>query len=89
MGWDSDNPTATWGGMIGFMLGKKGVEKTFGRKFSDKFNIHRTRQNFPNAGMDNFQNMADTGIQIVDRSVTELMHGRIDKNTNEWVIPVQ
>ena len=22
MGWDSDNPTATWGGLIGFMIGK-------------------------------------------------------------------
>ena len=27
MGWDSDNPTATWGGLIGFMIGKDGVEK--------------------------------------------------------------
>lgn len=25
-GWDSDNPTATWGGLIGFMIGKDGVE---------------------------------------------------------------
>ena len=47
-GWDSDNPTATWGGLIGFMLGKEGIEKAFNRKFADKFNIHRTRQNFPN-----------------------------------------
>jgi hypothetical protein len=36
-GWDSDNPTATWGGMLGFMLGKTGVENAFGRKFSNKF----------------------------------------------------
>ena len=28
-GWDSDNPTATWGGLIGFMIGKKGVETNF------------------------------------------------------------
>ena len=28
-GWDSDNPTATWGGLLGFMYGKEGVEKTF------------------------------------------------------------
>lgn len=26
-GWDSDNPTATWGGLLGFMLGKEGIEK--------------------------------------------------------------
>ena len=33
-GWDSDNPTSTWGGLIGFIIGKKGVEKEFNRKFS-------------------------------------------------------
>ena len=49
-GWDSDNPTATWGGLLGFMIGKDGVEKAFERKFSDKFNIHRTRINFSNNG---------------------------------------
>ena len=42
-GWDSDNPTATWGGLLGFMIGKDGVEKAFNRKFADKYNIHRTR----------------------------------------------
>ena len=29
MGWDSDNPTATWGGLIGFMIVFEGVEKAF------------------------------------------------------------
>ena len=53
-GWDSDNPTSTWGGLIGFMIGKSGVEKAFKREFSNKFNIHRTRQNFPNEGIDTF-----------------------------------
>jgi hypothetical protein len=28
-GWDSDNPTATWGGLLGFMIGKSGIEKAF------------------------------------------------------------
>lgn len=37
-GWDSDNPTATWGGLLGFMIGKEGVEKAFNRKFSNQFN---------------------------------------------------
>jgi len=68
-GWDSDNPTATWGGLLGFMYGKEGVEKAFDRKFSEKFNIHRTRVNFPNDGMDNFPNMAQTGVYIVGRPV--------------------
>ncbi len=66
-GWDSDNPTATWSGLIGFMIGKDGVEKAFNRKFADKFNVHRTRQNFPNNGIDNFDNMAETGIKIIER----------------------
>ena len=65
-GWDSDNPTATWGGLIGFMIGKDGVEKTFNRKFSNQFNIHRTRKNFPNNGIDNFENMAKKGLSITD-----------------------
>ena len=47
MGWDSDNPTATWGGLIGFMIGKDGVEKVFDRSFSEEYYIHRTRRNFP------------------------------------------
>ncbi|MBN8576290.1 MAG: ADP-ribosylglycohydrolase family protein [Cytophagales bacterium] len=88
-GWDSDNPTATWGGMLGFMLGKEGVEKAFNRTFSNQFNIHRTRQNFPNNGLDTFENMARTGIFIIDRVVQEDMNGAIDLVKNEWLIPVE
>ncbi len=86
-GWDSDNPTATWGGLLGFMYGKEGVETAFGRTFSEKFNIHRTRQNFPNNGMDDFTNMAKTGIFIIDRVVQEKMGGGIDLKKNVWYIP--
>jgi hypothetical protein len=85
-GWDSDNPTATWGGMLGFMLGKDGVEKAFDRSFASEFNIHRTRQNFPN-GIDTFENMARTGVFIVDRVVQEQMKGGIDLQKNVWHIP--
>jgi len=87
-GWDSDNPTATWGGLLGFMLGKEGVEKAFGQKFSDKFNIHRTRQNFSNDGIDNFNNMATKGVFVVDRVVQEQMKGGIDLEKNVWYIPL-
>jgi hypothetical protein len=86
-GWDSDNPTATWGGLLGFMIGEDGIEKAFGKKFSDKFNIHRTRVNFPNNGIDNFNQMAETGIYIVDRVVQEEMKGGIDLEKNIWYIP--
>jgi len=61
-GWDSDNPTATWGGLLGFIYGQEGVEKSFGRTFSNRFNIHRTRQNFPRNGIDTFKRMAEEGI---------------------------
>ncbi len=86
-GWDSDNPTATWGGLLGFMLGKDGVERAFGRKFADRFHIHRTRTGFPNEGMDNFPAMARQGVWIVDRSVQELLGGSVDLARDVWLIP--
>ena len=87
VGWDSDNPTATWGGLLGFMIGVEQVEKTFGQKIATKFNIHRTRKGFPNNGIDNFENMAFKGISIVDRVVVEKMNGSIDTERNLWLIP--
>ncbi|SNR69907.1 ADP-ribosylglycohydrolase family protein [Lutibacter flavus] len=77
-GWDADNPTSTWGGLLGFMIGKEGVEEAFGRKFSNKFNIHRTRINFPNNGLFTFEEMAKTGVYIIDRVVQEEMSGGVD-----------
>ncbi|WP_373517026.1 ADP-ribosylglycohydrolase family protein [Pricia sp.] len=85
-GWDSDNPTATWGGLLGFMLGKGGVEKAFGHEFSEKFNIHRTRIGFPNNGIDTFDNMAKKGIFIIDRAVQDQMGGGIDLENDIWYI---
>lgn len=86
-GWDSDNPTATWGGLLGFMIGKDGVENAFGRKFSNKFNIHRTRINFPNDGIFTFEEMAQTGVYIIDKVVQEEMNGGVDLEKNVWYIP--
>ena len=86
-GWDSDNPTATWGGLLGFMIGKEGVEKAFNRKFSNKYNIHRTRIGFPNKGIDSFENMAAKGLTIIDRVVEEEMSGRVHLTENLWYIP--
>jgi hypothetical protein len=87
-GWDSDNPTATWGGLIGFMIGKNGVEKSFGRTFADEFNIHRTRINFPGNGIDRFPLMAEKGIYIIDRVVQEQMQGGVDLKKDVWLIPI-
>lgn len=85
-GWDSDNPTATWGGLLGFMIGKDGVEKIFNRIFLDKYNIHRTRQNFRRE-IDDFSNMAEKGIAIIDRVIIEELKGGIDLKKNLWYIP--
>lgn len=86
-GWDSDNPTATWGGLLGFMLGKAGIEKAFGQRFANTFNIHRTRGKFPNDGIDTFEHMAKTGVFIVDRMVQERLKGGADLAKDVWYIP--
>lgn len=86
-GWDSDNPTATWGGLIGFMIGKEGVEKAFGKKFSQLFHIHRTRTGFDQNGVDSFENMAKKGLWVTDRVVQEEMNGGVDLKKNVWYIP--
>lgn len=88
-GWDSDNPASTWGGLLGFMVGKSGVEEAFGRTFANKYDIHRTRRNFPNNGIDTFENMVETGARVVDRVIEEEMEGRVDREKNLWYIPVK
>jgi len=87
-GWDSDNPAATWGGLLGFVQGKQGIEKAFDRTFASQFNIHRTRGGFPNDGLDNFDAMAEKGLQVVDRVVREEMQGIVDSEKDQWVIPL-
>lgn len=88
-GWDSDNPTATWGGLIGFMIGKDGIEEEFGRTFSGRYDIHRTRQNFPNNGIDSFESMAKNGLTVIDRIVEKQIGGTVDFEKNIWTIPLK
>ena len=86
-GWDSDNPTATWGGLLGFIYGKKRLGSIFDRNFSKYYNIHRTRINFPNNGIDSFENMALVGSSIVEKVILQKMGGRVDTLNNIWIIP--
>ena len=92
-GWDSDNPTATWGGLLGFMLGREGVEAEFPDKnLSRLYNISRTRVGFPDRtpnqpGDDTFELMATRGIHVIDRVVNEEMGGGIDLERGVWCIP--
>ncbi len=93
-GWDSDNPTATWGGMLGLMMGKSGVQKAIGREdISDTYWIHRTRRNFPDRtpaddGEDSFPQMATRGLAIIDKIVLKQMGGSVDLERGVWKIPL-
>ena len=92
-GWDSDNPTATWGGLLGFMLGKNNVEWAFEKDdLSETYWISRTRRNFPDrtpemACEDTFSLMAERGIYIIDRVVIEELEGGVDLDKDVWYIP--
>jgi hypothetical protein len=81
-GWDSDNPASTWGGLLGFMYGKKQIQEMFNVELSNKYNIHRTRIRFSKP-IDNFESMAEKGLKIIDKVVTEKYLGEI-KN-NKWI----
>jgi hypothetical protein len=91
-GWDSDNPTATWGGLLGFMLGRKGIEQLFPDvALSGLYHIGRTRINFPDRtpdqpGDDRFALMAERGLAIIDRVVAEEMGGGVDQKRGLWLI---
>lgn len=94
-GWDSDNPTATWGGLLGFMIGKDNIEKAFKQtQLSDTYWIHRTRRNFPDhtpekQGEDSFPKMAERALKVIDLVVTERMGGSINNKENVWIIPLK
>lgn len=84
-GWDSDNPTATWGGLLGLLYGYQGLQNHFNKTdFSDDYNIERTRYNMP-VPIDNFTDMAERGINIIDEIVINEMGGSIEGDN--WIIP--
>jgi hypothetical protein len=97
-GWDSDNPTATWGGLLGFMLGRAGVEEAFAEytgdmELSQAYWITRTRRNFPDytpdeIGEDSFPLMARRAVNIIDRVVIEEMNGGVSVENDSWYVPV-
>ena len=57
---------------------KEGVEREFDRTFSEQYFIHRTRQNFER-DVDDFENMANDGIQIINRMIENDLNGRYDR----------
>lgn len=92
VGWDSDNPTATWGGLLGFMLGHQGVKNAFQiASISDTYWIHRTRRNFPDttperAGETSLKEMAKMAINVIDWMVVEPMGDTLSADNNYWII---
>jgi hypothetical protein len=92
VGWDSDNPTATWGGLLGFMLGEEGVKQAFELSaVSSTYWIHRTRRNFPDntpnqLGENSFSGMAKMMVEVVDKVVVEQIGGSIDASNKQWII---
>jgi hypothetical protein len=84
-GMDSDNPTATWGGLLGFLYGYDGVQAAYDEyDFNDVYWIGRTRVNF-SPDWDTFTALGERGVVIVDRVVVNQMGGSI--KDDHWHIP--
>lgn len=100
-GWDSDNGTATMGGLLGLMLGYDGlkaqIEGALGpTPLSDRYDIERTRNNLPDwtpddAGAhDTFTLMAARMMPLVRQVVNDEggpLGGRADADSPVMVLP--
>ncbi|CAG1010711.1 hypothetical protein PHYC_03910 [Phycisphaerales bacterium] len=92
-GWDSDNGTATMGGLLGFMLGEQAVRDAFPEaNLSERFWITRTRDSLPDyvppSGdtiEDTFTLMAERMLPICRRCITN-SGGLIDDHAAQWLI---
>ena len=92
-GWDSDNCTATMGGLLGLMMGYQQLVAQFpGQSFSDRFNIHRTRINLPDylpqdgEADDTLTWMAQRMLPLIDANVASA-GGRRDGARGAWLLP--
>lgn len=95
-GWDSDNPTATMGGLIGLMIGVEAVREAFNdvtpAPLSDRYWVLRTRDALPDylpddpEAEDTFAMLSARLLPIVDVAVG--MGGGV-RDPRGWVIPPQ
>lgn len=100
-GWDSDNGTATMGGLLGLMLGRDAlitqIESTLGLApgslvLSDRYDIERTRDNLPDrtpgddGALDSFASMAERMMPLVRATVNE-SGGYADERSPVIVLP--
>lgn len=91
-GWDSDNATATLGGLLGLMLGRDAIVAQFpGSVLSDRFDIARTRDamidHLPDdlAAQDTFALMAVRAMPLV-RAQVEGEGGVADPQRGAWLL---
>lgn len=96
-GWDSDNGTATMGGLLGLMKGYQPLVDEIraahpGFTPSDRFDINRTRDNMPDylpgdpLAQDTFALMAGRMIPIARREILDA-GGRVDGGRGVWHLP--
>jgi hypothetical protein len=92
-GWDSDNGTATMGGLLGLMMGHEQFLAEFpGKTISENYDIDRTRTRMPEytpgvlGSKDNFSLMAERMIPLVDQVVVEAK-GQVSPYQNLYIIP--
>jgi hypothetical protein len=94
-GWDSDNCTATLGGLLGLMLGTTQLRAQFpGHQLSDRYLISATRNNMPDhlpldpGAEDSFTLMAARMMPLIDATVVAA-GGVVDTTNNRWLLPAQ
>jgi hypothetical protein len=90
-GWDSDNGTATMGGLLGLMVGYDALVEQFpDAALSDRYNIHRTRETLPDylpddpRAEDTFTLMAERMLPLVEMTILD-SGGSVDGDT--WILP--
>ena len=93
-GWDSDNPTATMGGLLGLIYGYDQLALEFSEEvdFSERYNIYRTRDALPDYlpedsdAEDTFTLMADRMLGLIDLAVVE---GGGTVQDSVWLLPYE
>lgn len=92
-GWDSDNGTATMGGLLGLMLGTEALLAQFpGEALSDRYNAARTRDALPDHlpldpdAEDTFSLLAQRMLPMVERAILE-RGGLVDAPAGRWLLP--
>ncbi len=91
-GWDSDNGTATMGGLLGLLLGMDGVTSAFGpAQLSDRYDINRTRDALPPYipdpdAQDTFSLMAERSAAIIETTILDA-GGAVSPDGELWLLP--